>query len=164
MLRDEEFENINPGVPRILLPEGLWVGKLREHDKKQTPWGEKLVLCWEIYQTLEMSGGVTLERYYNVTRDRGGRLQFGDCHDYRRDWIAANGGKHPVRRESLSLRVFEGRCFLVAVVTVKHDGQKRPLNQSCYYSKVGWIKRPVDEGETFEALPAEPLNFTKGRP
>ena len=46
---------------------------------------------------------------------------FGNFHDYRRDWISANGGRHPLQRERLPLSIFSGRQFLVEVPTVRHD-------------------------------------------
>lgn len=97
---------------------------------------------------------VDIPGFYNLERDGGGRYKFGAHHAYRKDWIVANGGKLPGNPNRLPLTIFRERLLLVEVVTVTRD-QRGPLHPSCFWSKVGRVVRPVEDGETFRGFPLE---------
>lgn len=159
-LRDEDFDNVNPGEPRILLAgEGGWPAQFAGYEaKRYGQWGEKMIFRWKVFTSVDKSKVVTLPRYYNCDRDNGGRFKFGPLHAYRKDWVAANGGKLLQDRSRLPLSIWKDRTFLVEVVTVRHDSKGRPLSPSCYWSKIGWVIRPLEEGERWDRLPLQPLN------
>lgn len=160
-LRDEDFENVDPGEPRPLIEEGVWLAQWQGREAKVYGWGEKLNFRWKVFMAFDKSRSVNLSRFYNAIRNRAKRFLFGDLHDYRRDWVAANGGRHPLERSKLPLSIFQERLFLVEVVTVRHDSKGRPLSPSFYYSKIGRVIRPLEEGERWERLPIQPLNSSE---
>lgn len=160
-LRDEDFDNVNPGEQRFLIEEGSWPAQYVGHEAKRYGWCEKLILRWKVFTSLDRSRSVVLSRYYNMDRDNGGRFMFGPLHDYRKDWVAANGGRHPLERSRLSISIWKERLYLVEVVTVRHDSKGRPLSPSFYWSKVGRVIRPREEGERLERLPVQPLNSSE---
>ena len=53
-LRDEDFDNINPGELRFLLAEGgwpaLWLGR---EAKVYEGWGEKLIVHWNVFTAID---------------------------------------------------------------------------------------------------------------
>lgn len=142
---DEDFENIDPGEPRVLIAEeGIWPAQFVSFQTKTYgQWGEKLIIQWRVFIHHDKSKHVMLCRFYNLQRDRGNRLKFGPLHDYRKDWIAANGGRHPLDRSKLPLSIFKCGIFSVEVVTVRRDS-KNPLSPSIYWSKIGRVIRPVE--------------------
>jgi hypothetical protein len=162
-LRDEDFDNVNPGEPRFLIPqEGCYFAQFIDYKSKPYgSWGEKLIFQWKVFTSFDKSKPVTLSRYYNLERTGGGQFKFGPLHDYRKDWIAANGGRHPLERSRLPISIWKERLYLVQVVTVRHDSKGRPLSPSFYWSKVGRVIRPLEEGERWEGLPVQPLNSSE---
>ena len=150
-IHEEDFENVDPGEPRILFPdEGVWPAQfIRWEAKGYGPWGEKLIVQWRVLSACPTSSPVTLSRYYNLQRGAGNRFKFGPLHAFRKDWIAANGGRHPLDRSKLPLSIFKGRTFLVEIVTVRNDA-RGPLPPSLYWSKVGRVIRPLEAGERWE--------------
>ena len=156
-LRDEDFDNVNPGEPRILIEEGLWPAEFVRKEKMPSRWGEKLCLFWKVYLSCDKSRFIVLPRFYNLQRDGGGRLMFGHLHAYRRDWIVANHGKLPLDPKRLRPTVFEKGLCVVEVVTVRNSND-RALHPSLHWSRIGWIIRPMDEGESWEGLPLQPLD------
>jgi hypothetical protein len=162
-LRDEDFDNVDPGEPRILIPEEGWYpGMVNSYEAKPYGrWGEKLIFHWKVFTSFDKSKSVTLCRYYNFQRKGGGQFKFGPLHDYRKDWVAANGGRHPLERSRLSISIWKERLYLVEVVTVREDSKKRPLSASFYWSKIGRVIRPLGEGERWERLPVQPLNSSE---
>lgn len=153
-LRDQDFENVDPGEARVWLPGGIYLAKVLRRDIKHYSWGEKLIFDWAVHTSKDLSQSETLHGYYNVKRNGGNRLCFGPGHAYRRDWIAANEGKLPSDPKRLPPAVFYGKVLLVAVVTVEKD-TRGPIHPSCHWSKVARVIRPVEDGETFERLPLE---------
>jgi hypothetical protein len=117
-----------------------------------------MVVTWKVFTSPDLSNYVTLYRYYNIKRDRAKRMIFGDGHDYRKDWIAANHGRIPAERKRLPLSIWKRCKYVVVVQTVTHD-QKRSLPASSRWSKVGYVMRPVEEGESFERFPLEVSDF-----
>jgi len=162
-LREDDFNNVNPGEPRILIPEEGWYpARATDYEaKRYGGWGEKLIVLWMVFTSKDKSSFKMLNRYYNLQRDMGKRLKFGPLHDYRKDWVAANGGRLPVDRSRLPPAIFQGNMFLVEVLTVKRDSKGRPLSSSFYWSKIGRVIRPIEEGERWEGLPVEPLNSSE---
>jgi hypothetical protein len=159
---DDEFNNVNSGEPRPLLQEGIyparWVGK----DISLSPWGEKLVMHWQVSTTWDIRNltaiaplPTPIASYYNAKRDKARRLKFGPLHSYRKDWIAANNGRLPSKPDSLSWSVFRDRWLFVEVVTVKKDQKGCELHPSCYYSKVQRVIRPVGDDEAIQRLPLQ---------
>ena len=72
-MKDEDFENIDPGEQRILMPEGVYQAKWRERDTKPyVGWGEKLIDQWTI-----LPSGLILCRYYNLKRNKACRRASG---------------------------------------------------------------------------------------
>jgi hypothetical protein len=160
-LRDEDFNNVNPGEPRVLIEEGVWPARWLRREAKVYGWGEKLIFHWEVFMAFDKSRFVNLSGYYTAKRDRANRFYFGPLHNYRKDWIAANGGKVPLDPSKLPLSVWQERLFLVEVVTVRHDSKGRPLSPSLYYSKIDRVIRPLGEEETWETLPIQPFNSSE---
>ena len=162
-LRDEDFDHVNPGEPRILIPrEGSYPAQFNGYESKHYGlWGEKLVFQWKVFTSKDKDAFTMLNRYYNLARDGGGRLKFGDFHDYRRDWVRANGGRLPMVRSKLPLSIFQEHLFLIEVVTVHYDNQRRPLSSTLHWSKISMVIRPLADDETWEGLPVQPLNSSE---
>lgn len=146
-VRDEDFENVNPGEPRFLIPEGEYPAQFIDRELKYYGWGEKLLLHWKIFTSKDLTQFQMLDRFYNVKRDKGGRFQFGPLHDYRKDWIAANGGRHPAERCRLPIAIFRHGLFLVEVSSVRQDSKGRSLSPSLHWSKVSRVIRPLEKSE-----------------
>jgi hypothetical protein len=157
-LRDEDFENINPGEPRPLIEEGLWPAQWLGREARVYGWGEKLIFEWKVFMAFDKTRSVSLSRFYNAERDKAKRFVFGPLHDYRKDWVAANGGRLPLDRSRLPLSIWRDRLFLVEVVTVRQDSKGRPLSASFLWSRIGRVLRPLMDGEHWERLPVQPLN------
>lgn len=162
-LRDEDFENLVPEDPPILLPPGLYPARVLRQDAEQFrsssgPY-EKIVLTCQIFTRPDLTDNVALNAYYSFERGGGGRFHFGKRCNYRRDWIAANDGRLPSRRTSLPRTAWEG-LKIVEVVTVTRDGDGKALHPSNYYSKIYRFIRPVEDGETFPTLPLQPPGNT----
>ena len=151
---DEQFENINPGDVRPRIEPGLWPAACIRHEFKVGPYGEKLWLYWKVFISPDCTQSVVLHRYYNVDRDENGKLAIGHLHAYRRDWISARNGKWPGSLNNLPVSVFKKGLFLVQVVDVQKTADG-PLPPALYWSRIGPIIRPVDEGETWQRLPAQ---------
>jgi hypothetical protein len=162
-LHDDDFNNVNPGEPRILIPEEGWypAHATGYEAKRYGGWGEKLIVRWMVFTSTDKSSFTMLDRYYNLQRDMGKRFKFGPLHDYRKDWIASNGGRHSLERSRLPISIWKEGLYLVEVVTVRHDSKGRHLSPSLYWSKIGRVIRPLKEGERWEGLPFQPLNFTE---
>ena len=143
-LGDEDFDNVNPGEPRILIDEGLWPAAFVGMEIRPSRWGEKLCVSWKVFMNLDRSRFHVLTRFYNLQRDGGGRFKFGHLHAYRGDWIVANHGKLPMDPKKLPPTVFKkGQC-IVEVVTVR-TSNGRALHPSLHWSRIGWIIRPMDD-------------------
>lgn len=155
---ETELSNVNPGQPVLLLPEGGYPARFKGFDKRKYSYGgklvEKLVMTMEVYTTSDLSHSIELCRYYNITRDRGGRLIFGSRHGYFKDWVTARGNRWPDDPKRLPPDVFKTGLFLVAVRTVRRD-QTRRLSNQLWTSRIGWIIRPIENDECFEGLPVE---------
>lgn len=161
-IRDEDFDNVNPGEQRFLLQEGWYPAQLNGCEAKHYGrWGEKLIFQWKVFTSNDKIAFKMIPRYYNLDRDKGGRYKFGPLSGYRKDWVAANGGKLLENRSRLPLSIFRERLIFVEVVTVRHDSKGLPLSSSFYWSKVGRVIRPLEEGETWERLPIQPLNSSE---
>ena len=162
-----DFEDVEAGEPRRLLPQpGVYPAEYVTHFiRKFASWGEKLIFEWKVFTNpnLDPKQTVKLCRYYNVKRTRAGKFCFGDGHDYRKDWIAANGGRLPLDRGKVPFTVFQNKTMLVAVGSVTKDAQ-RPLSPSSYWSKIEWIVGPLEEGKMIDRLPLEPLDSSRQLP
>jgi len=158
-LRDEDFANVNPGETRVLIPEEGWYrAQFNGYEaKRYGRWGEKLIFQWKVFTSHDKASFKMLYRYYNLDRDKGERFKFGPLHAYRKDWVAANRGRHPLNRASLPLSIFREHLFLVEVVTVR-NGADAPLSPSFYWSKIRRVIRPLEDGEPWEGLPVQPYN------
>lgn len=156
-LRDEDFDNVNPGEPRFLIPhEGGYPAQFIGYEARHYPrWGEKLIFRWKVFTSLDRSTSHTLCRYYNLTRDPANRFRFGPLHDYRKDWIAGNGGRHLSDRSRLPLSLWQERLFLLEVVTVRQDLKGNALSPSLFWSKIGRVLCPLEESESWERLPVQ---------
>jgi len=146
------FENVNSGEPRVLIPPGEYPGNLLRWEEAQTPWGEKLYAYYEVFLLADNKKSVHLRRHYKVDRDTTGAWFCGDGHDYRKDWIRANRGRLPIPRKRLPIGKFGESMMVLAIETVMRDG-RRPLHPSSYYSKVGFVVRPLEEGEVLLRCP-----------
>jgi hypothetical protein len=163
-LSDDDFENVDSGAVRPYLPlEGCYVGQFIE--KRHHPsgrWGEKLEVSWLVFLSpaLDTGNSTILPRYYNITRNEQGRLVFGNHHDYRKDYVAANAGRRPLVWNRLPITIFEKGKFLIEVVTVRRDG-KGSLPPALYYSRVNRIVRPLLVEDHFEAFPFKLVEATE---
>jgi hypothetical protein len=145
---EDAFDNLSPGEQRVLLTPGLYPGRFLRWKEKQTPWGPKLEVYWNVFPSEDEKKSVQLRRHYNLSKDnKNDRWIFGDGHDYRKDWIRANRGRLPYSRTQLPISKFREGIMVLCVETVTRDG-RRPLPPSSYYSKVGFVVRPFEEGET----------------
>lgn len=160
-LSDAEFENLAPGNRRPWIPPGLYPArfKTRRLDQRRKDWGEKLVCDWDVYLDPSIKASVLLCRYYNITRDGGGRFIFGDGHDYRTDWVMANKGKLTYERQRLPVTIFEKGLFWVEVVTVDKNS-KGKIHPSLHWSKIGRIVGPVRDGQLIKTLPMHPSDLS----
>lgn len=149
---DKDFENVDPGELRILIPKEGWYPAQYNGYKTvfYDGWGEKLIFQWNVFTSSDKSKSVPLKRYYNLERKGGGRFKIGPLHAFRKDWVAANGGKVPMDRSSLPIPIWTTSLFLVEVVTVRHDSKRLPLPASFHWSKIGRVIRPLEEGERWE--------------
>jgi hypothetical protein len=156
-LRPEDFENLGDGAPRPFQVPGVYLGRSIGGTTEDTPHGEKIYHKYRVYLTLDLEDrdSIILCRYYSLERDGGGRFIFGADHSYRRDWIAANRGKLPIRFNSLPFSVFEDKLFLLELGTVTTSATGAPIHPSCYYSVIRRIIRPVEDGESFRRYPLE---------
>ncbi len=157
MVQDEDFEDIDPGEPRVLIEERTYTALWQKKEVRKYPFGEKLVFFWNVHMSADLSRSVSLCGYYSLTRNRAGRFIFGPHHGYRHDWIAANDGRLPSNPKHLPSRIWEGRKFLVRVSTVTR-GMRGPLHPSCYYSRIKRVICPISEFESSQRLPPEFLN------
>jgi hypothetical protein len=163
---DEAFNNVNSGEPPVWIEDGVYPALGVGRTVKMSPWGEKLTLTWSICKSpqfretgAQSPSWKSLSSYYNVKRDKARRLEFGPHSAYLKDWIAANYGRHPEPRYSLPLSVFMDRWLFVRVVTVRKD-QRGALHESCYWSKVQCVIRPIGDEETIERLPLQLSDVT----
>src|SRR5262249_47499289 len=133
-LREEDFDNVNPGEARPLIEEGLWPADFVGLESRSGRWGEKLYANWKVFIAPGKGQFVVLPRYYTVERDGGGRFKFGRLHAYRKDWIASNGGRVPLDANRLPPSIWQKRTFLVEVATVRMGSDGVPLLRSLYWS------------------------------
>ena len=157
-VRDEDFENVDPGEVRPLIEEGYWPAVCLGRDNR--PYSglrEKLTFQWKVFMSPYKKRFVVLPRYYNAKRNKAGRFMWGQLHAYRNDWVRANNNKWPPDPNKLPPSIWEKCTFLVEVVTVRKT-RSGPLSSSLYWSRIGQIIRPLAEDERLERLPVQPLN------
>lgn len=156
-IQDSDFENLGGAPHRIYIQPGIYPARFlgKKSDRRRKDWGEKLIFEWEVFLNTARTQSVKLSRYYNASRDKAGRFEFGDGHDYRADWIRANSGKHPPVWHRLPPDIFGAHEFLVEVVTVRRDW-RRLLEPTLQHSKIGRIVRPVNDGELLQTFPIQP--------
>ena len=108
--------------------------------------------------SFDKSRSVILTRYYNLARDKAKRFKFGHLHAFRRDWISSNHGRLPLDPQRLPPSIWKNGIFLVEVVTVRKtsDGLLPP---SLYWSRIGRILRPEDEGKPWTRLPLQSIEM-----
>jgi hypothetical protein len=78
-----------------------------------------------------------LSRFLNYSRTPGRGS------DYYKEWVIANGGNPPKRKDRMSPKIFVEKIFDVRVRTVKQDRDSDPLHRNLRYSVVGKILRLV---------------------
>lgn len=156
-MRDEDFENIDSGSPLILIQAGIYPANCLGYVPWEygPEWGERLIVTWKVLRSITCENAVELPGYYTVKRNAAGRFRASDRHSYRRDWIRANDGKHPLRRDCLPFHVFMKQRLLVEVETVMRDSKNRPLHTSSQYSKVSRVVRPFRDTDQFKTFPLQ---------
>ncbi len=160
-VRDEAFENVEPGETRRLLQEGVWPAEcLGRANKSYGGLKDKVTFQWKVFLSPDKSRSTVLPRYYNAPRNKAGRFMFGHLSDYRIDWVAANYGHLPLDPKRLPPSIWEKGTFLVEVVTVRRT-RNGPLPPSLYWSRIGRVIRPLEEGERWEGLPVQPVNSSE---
>lgn len=160
-MKDEDFENINPGEQRPWLPEGLYPGEWESYSTRfYNDFGEKLIFKWTVFTSVDLTKSVKLYHYYGLKRDGGGRFVFGDLHDYRKDWVAGNNGRLLMDRKKLPLSLWKLGKFWLSVETVKQDQHGRILHPSSQWSKIGYVYRPFKDGQSIETLPLQLSDFS----
>ena len=160
-MKDEEFENVNPGEQRSWLPEGFYPAEWQDYETRlYKAWGEKLIFKWNVFTASDFTKWVILYHYYGLQRDRGGRFVFGDLHDYRKDWVAGNNGRLLMDRKKLPLSLWKMGKFWLFVETVKEDQRGRILHPSSQWSKAGYIFCPFKDGQIIERLPLQLSDFS----
>jgi hypothetical protein len=162
-LSDDDFENVAGGEPLPWLPPDQYPARLvRSRKKMYLGWGEKKIFHWQVYISPDLKQHVELLQFHGVTRDDKGNAIFGHHSRYRKDWIAANGGRLPYDPRRLSLSVFK-KLLWVEVETVTRD-QCASLPSSCHYSKVKRVIRLVEDGEEFAGGPLQVIGSRAKQP
>jgi hypothetical protein len=111
---DSDWEPIAADDPRALLPVGDYqvLCTRAMHRSYAIYHRHAIVLSLQICE--EPYVGIVIERFYNVPADR--KIPRGS--DYFREWILANDGVKPHRRERMHKKKFVGKLFRASVVTV----------------------------------------------
>lgn len=160
-VRDEDFENVDPREVRLLIEEGCWPAEcLGRENKSYGGLKDKLTFNWKVFMSHDKSRSVILPRYYNALRNKAGRFIFGQLSAYRNDWVTANNGKLPLDPKRLPPSIWGKGTFLVEVVTVRRT-RNSPLSPSLYWSRIGRVIRPLEDGERWDRLPVQPLNSSE---
>ncbi|GAI89792.1 unnamed protein product, partial [marine sediment metagenome] len=124
--------------------------------RPQVPAGEyrARVLTYDLFSHYRFTGDLKLHLHLKVllgdddprghvvlTRFLNYYEKPGSGSDYYKEWVKANGGILPSRRDRMSPAVFRGKTFAVRVVTVKNDRDRDPIEGELRYSKVGKLLR-----------------------
>jgi hypothetical protein len=154
-LTADDFDDVAGEDDCRLVPEGHYPSRLERWEPKlDGRWGEKAIFFWRVFLSADFSEerSVIIPRYYNVARDERGKPVFGHHHDFRKDWVGANGGRRPLQWSRLPPAIFEKSLYVIRVITVRRDS-KSNLPAGLHYSRVDRIIRPVRDEEIFGALP-----------
>jgi hypothetical protein len=133
-----------------LIPEEEYNVKCIKSEIKSSPWGFKLRLDFQIISGKYNS--INLVRYYNMKSSKktnpdgeiiwknGSKSDY--IRDYRRLFGKTNGNYDP--------SIFENKCLLIEVTTVKQDSKKREIGEVNHYSKVDYIISEINCQENIE--------------
>lgn len=148
---DADFENIDPGEERIYVPPGQYragfvSGEIRPYNFKGVAV-EKLIASWEVFTSPGSTKGVMLQRFYPVERNKSNQLKFGPLCAYRKDWVAANGGRRPVDSRRLPITKFSERHCIVEIAAVTRDSTGRAI-KGLEWSRIKAVIGPVTDDQT----------------
>lgn len=138
---DVEPENSDDFAPvladdlRPLIPEGHYQAMCVAAQRVNFPQFHREMVCLDMRIFDGEHEGITLKRFLNIRRD--GKI--GRNSTYLREWVIANQGQAPDRKDRMTLKKFTGKLFKVSVGTVKKafDGGIHPVGLQ--YSKVDAI-------------------------
>ena len=137
-----------------LIPDGEYEAEVEQSEVYRDIFsgGKKLALHMRVFcdkedpEAFEM-----LARHYNYA------IPPSPSSDYYREWVKANGGSLPLRKDRWFPRIFMGKRFLVRIVTVDRDRDRDPLEGDLRYSKVAKILRVIgparEKEEEDDAVP-----------
>ena len=158
---EADFDNVDSGEERLLIASsGYYPALFVSYETRKYNFRgkevEKLIVYWKVLTHVGTDEGPLLPRFYNLERNKAMRFKFGHLSDYRKDWVAANGGRQPLDRGKIPITKFREGRFLVEVVTVSHDAKGRPI-KGLEWSRINSVLRPVDAKEQFDRLPVQSL-------
>src|SRR3984893_6432931 len=138
---DVEPENSDDFAPvladelRPLIPEGDYQAMCVAARRVNIPQFRREMVCLDMRIFDGEHEGTTLKRFLNIRRD--GKI--GRNSTYLREWVIANQGQAPDRKDRMTLKKFTGKLFKVSVGTVKKafDAGIHPVGLQ--YSKVDAI-------------------------
>ena len=136
---DLEFSCV--GKDHAFIPPGDYeVTFLRA--EKMYQWGGHKVFLWFQIQSFGEWHGTRLFLPCNLQAE--GKVSTRS--KYYRNWVIATGRK-PDRneRKRMTTRVFQGKCYLAKILTVKKDQKKMPLPLELQYSKVEGLLQRLTE-------------------
>jgi hypothetical protein len=142
---DEDWEPVAADDPRALVEPGDYQAlcvraQLRSYPKFHR---QSIVLTFQIFDGPH--AGTMIERYLSVPADA--KIKRGSYNF--REWILANGGMKPRRRERMPKKKFVDKLFLVSVETVRTDSHGVEVNATAY-SKVSRLLELLTTNETLE--------------
>ena len=140
--QDRDWEPIAADDARALVPPGEYEVVCTGAERRFYPFFGRhvVVLSLRIFDGPYI--GTILERFYNVRAD--GRIGRGS--HYWREWVIANQGVVPRRRERMAMRKFCGKLFRADVVTVEMGRDGTALAHA-EYSKVARLLELVVSNE-----------------
>jgi hypothetical protein len=128
---EDDDDPIAADAPRPLVPPGEYNLLCTRTIRQRFPGFHRhgIVLTLQICDELHI--GTFIERYFNIPED--GKIRRGG--HYYAEWIIANGGVLPHRRDKMAKKKFLGKMFRGRVVTVTTNSNKMDLGAAAY-SKV----------------------------
>ena len=131
----EDFGPVLDDDLRPSIPEGDFQAVCVAVGRFYYPQFHREAVCLDLKIFDGEHAGVTLQRFLNIRRD--GRIGLNST--YLREWVIANQGQAPTRKDRMTLGKFKGKLFRIRVVTVSKafDGGVHP--GGLRYSKVGAI-------------------------
>lgn len=129
---DDEWEPIAADDPSARIPAGEYDVFCTRAERRFYAVFHRSAIVLSLKIESEPYGGITVERYYNIPRD--GKIRRGS--DYFREWVLANEGLKPLRRERMAKKKFVDKLFRARVITVTKNRLGQNLDASLAYSKV----------------------------